>query len=82
MYSIHSEVITVDNCQFIGNTAFEYDAVANGLTIKTNLPVNISVKNCSFLENNSGWAAYRGALMIESSTVSDNDHTGILALNE
>ena len=71
-----NDVITVDSCEFTGNTAFNGNGASNGLTISANMPVNIEIKNSRFDGNNSSWNS-NGVLQIQSWQLTTTDYTGI-----
>ena len=66
LLGLHSEVITIDSCQFTGNTSFfSSQVMASGLTITSQSPVNVEIKNSTFFGNNSAWNN-NGVLIVES----------------
>ena len=83
LHSVNTEVITIDNCEFNGNTAFasneENGYIASGLTIVTSNPVNIEIKNCRFDGNNSAWS-HMGTLAIWSED--DADFADLFGIKE
>ena len=74
------DAITIDECEFNGNTAFSNSAdseiMSNGLTIVSRRPVNIEIKNSYFVGNNSAWN-HDGVLSIQASEVTSDDYQGI-----
>ena len=84
-----SDMITIDSCEFTGNTAFSGNLstkftsnltvsvpIVSGLNIFAPNPVNVEIKNSSFRANNSAWNA-GGTLIIYAAAIAATDYTGI-----
>ena len=55
LYSKYTDVIVIDNCEFMQNTAYQSSEIASALTVISDLPVNVKVSNSKFIGNNSAW---------------------------